>query len=118
MKSAWEQIADNLCSRIRADFRNHQMFADPWSKRANIIVQGWRNIASQGRLDPNLQPKTKVTTWKQSADRMRMRIHSRRQSRLLDKTTWRYWANHLSQVKLRYIPKRNREGVGQPEEST
>lgn len=118
METVWNQKAQNLCCRIRADYRNHQMLADPWSNRAHIIVQGWRNIASQGRLNPNLQPKTKVTTWNQSAERMRTRIHSRRQSRMLDKSTWRYWASHLSQVNLRYIPKRKRKGGGQLAKST
>ncbi len=113
METTWNQKARNLCNRIGADYRNHRMLADPWSNRAHIIVQSWRNIASQGRLNPNLQPKTNVTTWKQSAERMRMRIHSRRRSRMLDKSTWRYWASHLPQVNLRYIPKRKRKGTGQ-----
>lgn len=95
MKNPWQRRAGNLCSRLNADHRNHVLLADPWSYRAHIIVQSWRIIASQGRLNPNLQPKTKVTTWKQSAERMKTRIQARRMSRLLDKTTWNYWANHV-----------------------
>ncbi len=118
MEIAWEHKARNLCCRIGTDYRNHRMLADPWANRAHIIVQGWRNIASQGRLNPNLQSKTKVMTWKQSAERMRTRIHSRRRSRLLDRTTWRYWANHLPQVNLRYIPERKRRETDRRAKST
>jgi hypothetical protein len=64
MKTCWQKHAGELCSRINVDYRNHQMLADPWLCRARCIVQGWRNIASQGRLDPDLEPKAKVTTWK------------------------------------------------------
>ena len=117
MKNLWQRQAGNLCSRLNADHRNHVLLDDPWSYRAHIIVQSWRIIASQGRLNPNLGKKTKVTTWKKAAERMRSRINSRRQSRLLDKTTWNYWANHLPQFNLRYVPKRNRKSENQPARS-
>ena len=118
MKNTWQRRAGDLCSRLNADHRNHILLADPWSYRAHIIVQGWRIIASQGRLNPKLRTQSKATTWKQSAERMRSRIHSRKQSRLLDKTTWNYWANHLPQFNLRYVPKHKRPLQNQPAKST
>lgn len=118
MKNHWQRRAGDLCSRINADHRNHLLLNDPWSYRAHIIVQSWRIRASQGNLNPNLEKKTKATTWKQSAERMRNRIHSRRQSRLRDKTTWSYWANHLPQINLRYVPKRKRPSPNRPARST
>ena len=118
MKNTWQRRAGDLCSRLNADHRNHILLADPWSYRAHIMVQGWRIIASQGRLNPKLLTQSKATTWKQSAERMRNRIHSRKQSRLLDKTTWNYWANHLPQFNLRYVPKHKRPLQNQQEKST
>ena len=54
---AWQKAAADLKTRLDADYRNHAMLCDPWARAAHSMVQGWRIIASQGRLDYVPQPR-------------------------------------------------------------
>ena len=104
----WRNAAAGLTARLRADYRNHRMLSDPWARAAHCMVQGWRIVASQGRLDYVPQPRRKLTTWKEAAYSMKCLLNTRRHQRLLDPTTWHFWAGHLPRVELRYIPKARR----------
>lgn len=105
----WHKAASNLKFRLDADHRNHQMLCDPWARAAHCMAQGWRNIASQGRLDYVPKPPRRISTWHEAATHMKSSLYARMKSRLLDTTTWRFWAKHLPRVQLRYIPKSNRK---------
>ena len=107
----WREAAVGLRARLYADYRNHAMLYDPWARAAHSMVQGWRIIASQGRLDYVPQPRRRTNTWKEAAHTMKHLLNTRRRQRLLDSTTWRFWANHLPQVHLRYVRKAFREGL-------
>ena len=102
---AWRKAVAGLTNRLRADFRNHRMLSDPWARAALSMVQGWRNIESQGRLGYVPQPQERISTWQEAVRTMKQSLYSRKQSRLLDTTTWKFWANHVPRVHLRYIPK-------------
>jgi hypothetical protein len=110
----WSNAASGLKARLETDYRNHRMLCDPWSRAAHCMVQGWRNIASQGRLDHNPNPGRRNTTWRAAAKTMKASLDVRMKSRLLDTRTWRFWANHLPRVHLRYIPKAKRKVAAQP----
>jgi hypothetical protein len=101
----WRRSASGLKARLDTDYRNHRMLCDPWSRAAHCMVQGWRNIASQGRLDHIPNPRRRISTWREAAMDMKASFYNRMKSRLLDTTTWKYWANHLPRVNRRYIPK-------------
>ncbi len=104
----WAKAAAGLSARLGADRRNHRILADPWSRAAHCMVQCWRIIASQGRLDYIPPSKRRANTWKDAASRMKVDLRSRMRCRLMDTTTWAFWAAHVPKVTLRYIPKRNR----------
>ncbi len=104
----WKRAAGHLAMRLGVDHRNHRLLCDPWYRAAHCMVQGWRNIASQGRLSYSPPPQRRLFTWKEAAKSMMASLKGRRQSRLLDQTTWRFWASHIPRVALRYIPKRER----------
>lgn len=103
---AWRKAASGLKARLDADYRNHKMLCNPWWRAAHSMAQGWRNIASQGRLGYVPQPQRSPTTWDEAARTMKASLNGRKQSRLLDQTTWKFWAAHVPKVELRYIPKR------------
>jgi hypothetical protein len=104
----WAKAAGRLVGKLGADYRNHRTLAAPWPRVAHTIVQLWRNVASQGRLAYTPPPKRRPATWNEAASRMRADLYSRMRSRLLDPSTWPFWASHLPRVNLRYVPKRNR----------
>ena len=104
----WCKAASELRARFSTDYRNNQMLYDPWSRAAHCMAQSWRNIASQGRLGHIPETGRRNTTWKEAAYHMKQLLNSRRRHRLLDTTTWNFWANHLPRVNLRYIRKCNR----------
>lgn len=110
-RERWRKAASELASRLGTDYRNHRMLSDPWARTAHCMVQGWRNIASQGRLDYFPQPRRRIATWQDAVANMKSSFHARKQARLLDTTTWHFWANHLPRVQLRYIPKARRNAV-------
>ena len=105
----WRKAAAGLRARLDIDYRNHAMLCDPWARAAHCMVQGWRNIASQGRLDYVPQPRRRLNTWNETAQSMKASLDGRARTRLLDNTTWRFWANHLPRVNLRYVRKSLRE---------
>jgi hypothetical protein len=109
----WRKAAGGLKARLDTDHRNQRMLCDPWSRAAHCMVQGWRNIVSQGRLGYVPRPRRRISTWQEAAASMKVSLASRKQSRLLDTTTWQFWANHLPRVKLRYIPKAKRNLAAQ-----
>lgn len=104
----WRTVASSLRARLNTDYRNHLMLCDAWPRAAHSMIQGWRNIASQGRFDHIRQPRRRNTTWQEAAKSMKASLYTRMKSRLLDTTTWQFWASHVPRVELRYIPKRNR----------
>lgn len=110
----WCEAARELRSRFYTDYRNNRMLSDPWSRAAHCMAQAWRNIASQGRLGHVPKTERRNTTWKEAANHMKQLLYSRRRERLLDTTTWSFWANHLPRVNLRYIRKCNRVSLDQP----
>lgn len=104
----WTKANAKLVAKLGADYRNHRILADPWSRVAHAMVQLWRNLASQGRLAYIPASQRRPATWNEAAKRMKTVLYTRKQSRLLDQTTWRFWAAHLPPINLRYIPKLNR----------
>jgi hypothetical protein len=108
--TTWKHAAAELKARLDVDHRNHRILADPWSRAAHCMVQGWRNIASQGRLAHVPHPQRRFTTWIEAAQSMKVSLNGRARSRRLNPTTWRFWAGHLPRVELRYIPMRSRYG--------
>lgn len=106
--TSWADAAAGLTARLGTDYRNHRALARPWSRAAHAIVQTWRTIASQGRLNHTPTPKRRPSAWDDAARRMRANLTARRRCRLTDPNTWRFWAAHLPKVHLRYVPKRQR----------
>jgi hypothetical protein len=107
----WRKAASELRARFSTDYRNNQMLHDPWSRAAHCMAQSWRNIASQGRLGHIPETGRRNTTWKEAAHHMKGLLNARRSQRLLDTTTWSFWANHLPRVNLRYIRKARRTSL-------
>jgi hypothetical protein len=54
---------------------------------------------------PPVETEWRISTWCEAATYMKASLYSRMKSRLIDTTTWRFWANHLPRVELRYIRK-------------
>ncbi|GAB6188153.1 hypothetical protein [Thermopirellula anaerolimosa] len=106
--STWAKAAGKLKACLDVDYRNHQMQAAPWGRAAHSMVQSWRIIASQGRLDYVPSDRRKPRTWHEAAQAMKASLYARKRERLLDPLTWRFWADHLPNVRLRYVPKRMR----------
>jgi hypothetical protein len=101
----WRKTAASLKKRLDVDHRNHEMLSDPWRRVAHSMVQGWRIIASQGRLGYVPQPRRRLTTWKEAASSMNNLLNIRMRTRLLDNTSWKFWASHVPRVHLRYVKK-------------
>ena len=74
----WRRAAGGLKARLGTDYRNHRMLSDPWARAAHSMVQGWRNIASQGRLDHVPKPRRRITTWNEAAHNMKHLLNTRR----------------------------------------
>jgi len=110
----WRKAAAKLKSRLDTDYRNHAMFCDPWKRVAHSMVQGWRNIASQGRLGYIPQTHRSFSTWKPAACQMKSLFDGRWKSRLLNQNTWEFWCSHIPNVALRYIRKSNQRHRDQP----
>jgi hypothetical protein len=110
----WKKAARRLKARLDVDCRNHTMLVNPWARMAHCMVSGWRNIASQGRLGYVPPVRRLPTTWTEAAVKMKAQLCGRRQSRLLDTTTWRFWANHLSRMNTRYVRKSLRQNCAVP----
>jgi hypothetical protein len=112
----WHKAAAKLKARLDTDYRNHAMLCDPWKRVAHSMVQGWRNISSQGRLDYIPQVQKSFSTWKSAACQMKFLFDGRRKSRLLNQNTWEFWCHHIPNVALRYIRKANQWHRVQPVE--
>ena len=104
----WRKAAGQLRNRLQIDYRNHSILCHPWARAAHCMVQGWRNVVSQGRLGYVPEPRMRIATWNEAAQSMRHLLNTRRRQRLLDDTTWRFWAGHLPRVELRSIRKSQR----------
>jgi hypothetical protein len=101
----WRKAAGGLVARLGADYRNHRMLCDPWARAAHSMVQGWRIIASQGRLGYVPPTRKRSFTWKQSASRMKALLDGRLRSRLIDQNSWQFWARQIRPPYVRYIRK-------------
>jgi hypothetical protein len=107
-RERWQRAVNGLKARFDADHRNHRMLSVPWKRAAHSMVQGWRNITSQGRLGYIPKPRREITQWDEAARSMKASLDARRRTRLKDQSTWQFWAGHLPRVACRYIPKARR----------
>jgi|GEM_PF-3367983 len=106
--TTWAKAAGQLKARLDTDYRNHQRLAAPWARAAHSMVQGWRIIVSQGRLDYVLSDRRRPRTWHEATHAMKASLDRRERERLVNPMTWTFWAGHLPNVRLRYVPKRLR----------
>jgi hypothetical protein len=107
----WRKEASSLIARLNADYRNHRMLCDPWRRAVHSMIQGWRNIESQGRLGYRPATRRSPTTWTEAVNEIKASLDAKKQSRLLDQTTWQFWARQIRPPSTRYIPKRWRPQI-------
>jgi hypothetical protein len=110
-ESSWQKAVADLKTRLDIDYRNQVRLRDPWARAAHCMAQTWRIIESQGRLGHIPQPRKRLATWNEAALSMKASLYSRSRSRLLDDTTWQFWAHHVPRVHLRYVKKSERTTV-------
>jgi len=60
---AWERAAGEMVERLGADRRNARMLADPWSRAAHSMVQGWRIRLSRPPANERTRTRPRPT-WK------------------------------------------------------
>jgi hypothetical protein len=102
---AWRRVASKLVGRLAADKSNGLMLADPWSRAAHSMVQGWQIRLSRPPLKNNVRMTTRPT-WEVFA-RLAVGILASKawQAR---KSEWRLWASRRVSGGCRYTPKRDR----------
>jgi len=101
-QQAWERAAGEMVERLGADRRNARMLADPWSRAAHSIVQGWRIRLSR----PPANERTRTLprpTWEAWA-RLERELLARRVTRATC-TPWRRWASARVVPPRRYVRK-------------
>lgn len=102
---AWQRAAREMVTRMGADRRNARMLADPWSRAAHSMVQGWRIRLSQPPAKERVRTRPRPTwgAWAgMEAQMIATKVgHSRR-------TAWHRWASARVTSPRRYIRKSKR----------
>ena len=102
----WLRAVTRMQTRLTAEYRYQQRWADPWVKKALSMVSAWRNRASRKRRGKQAKPGTcRVDlTWQRAVPRMLTDLRSREAGRA-ERGTWKYWARLRTQQVNRYVPK-------------
>lgn len=102
---AWRPVIPQLVSRLRTDMRNALMLADPWSRAAHSMVQGWAIRLSRPPAQGNARRLARPT-WATFA-RLAAAIAATKANHARE-SAWRLWASRRVSGGSRYIPKRDR----------
>jgi len=89
----WTKAAGSMLTRLKADLRNHQLLADPWSRAAHSMVQACRIRAKRRCLAVPPSRRLPCRDWKEAVCRMKASLDSRAKDQAM-KGTWTYWAAH------------------------
>jgi hypothetical protein len=98
-------VASDLIDRLLANRRSARVLADPWSRAAYSMAQGWRIRLSRPPLKNNVVTAARPT-WqvfaRLAAGIMAAKAHHAQRS------DWKLWATRRVTAGTRYIPKKDR----------
>lgn len=108
-RTAWRRAAARMGLALGADARNARMLADPWSRAAHCMVQGWRIRLSQPPTKERVRTRPRPT-WEVWVG-MEAQLIATKVGRVRH-DAWRRWASARVISPRRYIPKSRRPWRG------
>ena len=106
---AWRRSVPQLVSRLKTDRHNALMLADPWSRAAHSMVQGWRIRLSRPPAKGSARRLARPT-WAEFA-RLAVSTAATKANHARE-SDWHLWASRRVSGGSRYVPKRDRHWQG------